>query len=91
MTHLYRKIGTRYVPVDERWINPRPGVWIVSEDGRTRHWFMRLGDQPTVMLRAAMERRRECIQTVLLNTRGKSPHDTAQAILDAVAQEEEQP
>lgn len=94
MNNLYRKIGRRYFPVDERWLDPMEGVWLVcrTPNKRSAPHFMRLGDTPTVMVAAAFHRHREAMAKAIAErreTRQNSAWDLAEAAIAAVVAAEE--
>lgn len=88
----YRKQGRRYVKCDygDFPVHYLPGIWLVTDGEKSL--FMRLGDQPTVMTYAAFARHKNAIASAIAGVQGwasRSPDDMAQAVIDAVAREEE--
>ena len=91
---LYRKVGRRYVPVDQRWADPAPGVWIVYHDASCRGSMrvMRLGDTPTVMTAAAFHRHVAVMASAINKQRTmteNSDWSLAEAAIRAVVMAEE--
>ena len=91
---LYRKVGRRYVPVDLRWADPAPGVWVAYHDGSAHGAMrvMRLGDTPTVMVAAVFHRHVVAISAAISKQRASSENSDwslAEAAINAVVRAEE--